>query len=84
MIAHRCALTGLLLIAAAASAAAQDAAPLPAIQITLPPAHARWRDTVTTVAHEAASIARDWFGVVLGAVWVGYMAVALIATIAGR
>ena len=32
------------------------------IQITLPPAHARWRDTVTTVAHEAASIARDWLG----------------------
>ena len=62
MTAHRCALAGLLMIAAATSAAAQDAAPLPSIQITLPPAHARWRDTVTAVAHEAASIARDWLG----------------------
>ena len=56
------ALAGLLMIAAATSAAAQDAAPLPSIQITLPPAHARWRDTVTTVAHAAATMARDWLG----------------------
>jgi hypothetical protein len=29
-------------------------------------------------------IARDWFGLVLGAVWIGFMATALIATIVGR
>lgn len=62
MIAHRCALAGWLLIAAASSAAAQEAAPLPAIQITLPSAHERWRDTVITVGHEAATLARDWLG----------------------
>jgi hypothetical protein len=62
MIAHRCALASLLTIAAATSVAAQDAAPLPSIQITLPPAHARWHDTVATVSHEAATLARDWLG----------------------
>jgi hypothetical protein len=34
-----------------------------------------------TLAEKAQRIARDWFGVLLGAVWVGYMTVALIATV---
>lgn len=29
-------------------------------------------------------ISRDWFGIVLGSIWIGCMAAALIATIAGR
>lgn len=62
MIAHRCVLAGLLMIAAASSAAAQHATPIPSIEITLAPAHERWRDTVITVGHEAATIARDWLG----------------------
>jgi hypothetical protein len=37
-----------------------------------------------TLAEKAQRIARDWFGVLLAVVWIGYMAVALIATIAGR
>ena len=37
-----------------------------------------------TLAEKAQRIARDWFGVLLAAVWIGFMAVVLIATIAGR
>jgi hypothetical protein len=37
-----------------------------------------------TLAEKAQRIARDWFGVMLGAVWTCFMAVTLVAAIAGR
>jgi hypothetical protein len=37
-----------------------------------------------TLAEKAQRIARDWFGVMLIAVWMCFMAAMLIATIAGR
>lgn len=36
------------------------------------------------LAEKAQRIARDWFGMLLALVWVGFMMVALIATVAGR
>ena len=37
-----------------------------------------------TLAEKAQRIARDWFGVLLAAVWIGFMAAMLIAALAGR
>ena len=37
-----------------------------------------------TLHGKVQRIARDWFGVLLGVVWVGYMAVALIAALVAR
>ena len=36
------------------------------------------------LAEKARRIARDWFGVMLGAVWLGFVTITLIATVAGR
>ena len=52
-----------MVIAAAARAAAQDVVPPPAIQLTLPAAHERWRAAAMEAAEEAAATGRDWLGV---------------------
>jgi hypothetical protein len=36
------------------------------------------------LADKITRIARDWFGVVLGAVWIGFIATVSIAMVAGR
>ena len=37
-----------------------------------------------TLAEKAQRIARDWFGVLLVVVWIGFMAVALVVAMIGR
>ena len=37
-----------------------------------------------TLAEKAQRIARDWFGVLLAVVWIGFMVIALLATVAGK
>lgn len=52
-----------LVVTAAARAAAQDPAPVPSIQLTLPFAHERWRAVALGAAEHAAALGRDWLGV---------------------
>jgi hypothetical protein len=37
-----------------------------------------------TLAEKAQRIARDWFGMLLAVVWVGFMVIALLAIVGGR